>query len=93
MVFDVDRKTLVGGVERWALRDGPGPQHAFHLEAEVEVQVPSRVLVDDEQEPATGGRLDRSGGFRGVAEGALGPVWGEGVGGLVGHCRKVNSKR
>src|SRR5262249_34229512 len=49
MVFDLDGESFVGHVVRRALRHGPRPQDALHLEPEVEVQLPRGVLVHDEE--------------------------------------------
>ena len=51
VILDVDGEALVLGPDRGTLGHGPALQHAVHLEAEVEVQAPGGVLLDDE-EPA-----------------------------------------
>jgi hypothetical protein len=38
MVFHLDGKTLVGGIERWALRDCPGLEDGVELEAQIVVR-------------------------------------------------------
>src|SRR5256886_16247640 len=53
VVFHMDREPLVGTVGRGALGDGPGPEHAIHLEPQVPVEPPGGVHVDHEQ--AAGG--------------------------------------
>src|SRR5439155_1392879 len=40
VVLYVDSESLVGAVGRGTLRDGPGPEHAIHLEAQVPVEPP-----------------------------------------------------
>ena len=49
MVLDFHGEALVGDVVRRAPRDGPGSEHAVHFDAEVEVELAGRVLVDDEE--------------------------------------------
>ena len=75
MIFGQDGEALLVGVERGALGDSPGSQHSLHLEPEVEVESPGRVLLDDEE---TG--TDRTGGPEGLrcsTRGTLLPVGGE----------------
>jgi hypothetical protein len=49
MVLDADGEALVVHVVRRPARDGPRAEHALHLEAEIEVELSRRVLVDDEE--------------------------------------------
>ena len=48
MVLDVDGEVLLAGLERHAFRHGPGNEHAVALEAEVVVEPPRVVPLDDE---------------------------------------------
>src|SRR5207237_10123497 len=61
MVLHVDGETLVGPVGRGALRNGPGPEHAVRLEAQVPMEPPGGVQMADEQ---AAGRRGGSGGTR-----------------------------
>ena len=53
MVLDLDRQPFGFGVGARAFGYGPALERAAHLEAEVEVGLPSRMFLDDE---ATRGR-------------------------------------
>ena len=77
MVFDVHGEPLVVHVVRRTLRNGPGPQHAAHLEAKIEVEIARGVLVDDEQ-PSGRGR-DRAHWFGRRVGRAFGAVLGKAV--------------
>jgi hypothetical protein len=72
------RQTLHVGIERGPLRDGPGQHDAPVLQAEVVVQVPGAVLLDDGLERASSparaglrGRLLGDGAARAVVPGAM----------------------
>ncbi len=69
VVLDQHREALVGLVARGPLGHGPGAQHTVHLEPEVEVELPGRVLVDDEQ--VAGERGHDAGRLRGRLERTL----------------------
>jgi hypothetical protein len=84
MILDVHREALVVGVVGGTLGHRPGPEDAFHLEPEIEVQAPRGVLVDDEESaPAAGSPAGR---FRGALELPFGAVGLEmfGVGRTLG---------
>src|SRR5262249_49092857 len=68
MVLDLHREAFVVGVVRRTLRDCPRPEHARHLEAEIEVQTRRGVLMHHRQGPGHRGprRAHRLGrGIRG----------------------------
>src|SRR5439155_11118855 len=48
MILDMDGQMLLTGLERHALRDGPARERPVVLEAEVVVQAPRIVPLDDE---------------------------------------------
>ena len=54
VIFHVHGEALLLGADRRALRDGPALQHPVHLEAQIVVEAPGRVLLDDEQPPPHG---------------------------------------
>jgi hypothetical protein len=54
VVLDVHGEPFVVRVVRRTLGHGPRPQHAAHLEPQIEVQIPRGVLVNDEQSPGHG---------------------------------------
>ena len=56
MVFDVNGKTLFGGIEAGAAGDRPALHHAVELEAKVVMQ-PGRVVFLDDVAAAAAGRL------------------------------------
>ena len=56
MVFDGDRKTLVGWIQRRALGNRPRPQDAFHLESQIVVEAPRRVFLNYENAASRGNR-------------------------------------
>ena len=64
VVLDEHRQTLVGGIQRWSLRDRPRAQDPFHLQAEVPVHLPGVMLLHDESRarPDNAGRALRLGG-------------------------------
>ncbi|MEZ5332470.1 MAG: hypothetical protein R2991_10560 [Thermoanaerobaculia bacterium] len=49
VVLRLHGEPLLGGIEGRALGYGPGAQDAAHLQTQVVVQAPGRVLLDDEQ--------------------------------------------
>jgi hypothetical protein len=49
VILDLNRKPLLGRIERRPLRYGPGLEHPVHLEPEVVVQASGVVLLHDEQ--------------------------------------------
>jgi hypothetical protein len=55
VVLDLHGEPLVVHVVRRPLGHGPRPQHAVHLDPQIPVQLPSGVLVHDE-EPSRHGR-------------------------------------
>jgi len=77
VVLDLHREALVGGIERRPLGHGPGLENAVMLEAEVVVQPPGSVLLDDEAwvrglgDALFPARLAR------LAEISLGPILGQ----------------
>jgi hypothetical protein len=50
MVLDLHREPLLAWIEAWTLRHGPALEHATHLQAEIVMQPPRRMLVDDEKQ-------------------------------------------
>ena len=88
VVLDLHREALLGGVERRPLRDGPRPEDAAPLEAQVVVEAGGGVLLDDEEERAE--RAARAEGLARGLGGALLPVALESsraVFGTFGHQR------
>src|SRR5581483_5215871 len=66
VILDVDRERSDAVLERHALRNSPGGEHAVALEAEV-VMEPARVMaLDDERRPVRGSpaSAERLGGLR-----------------------------
>ena len=57
MIFDLDRKPLVIGIERRSFGHSPGFENAIQLEPQIVVELGGVVLLDDEA--ATGRWLDR----------------------------------
>ena len=77
VILDLDRQPLVGGIERWTARHGPGFEDAIELEPEIVVQA-GRVMLLDHEPPLFARRyLDVAGGLRRLAEIALLPVRAE----------------
>ena len=56
MIFDLDRKPLVMGIERRPFGDSPGFENAIQLEPQIVVEAGGVVLLNDES--ATGRGLD-----------------------------------
>jgi hypothetical protein len=52
MILGFDREALVAHLQRRALGNGPGFQHAVEFEAEVVVHAPRGVLLHDEEQRA-----------------------------------------
>src|SRR5438093_5628316 len=75
-------------VGRGALGDGPGSEHAIHFEAQVPVEPPGGVHVDDEQ-TASGGCGDRGtgAGLRRAVQRPLSTVGTERIGPGLPFCR------
>jgi hypothetical protein len=61
MILDVDGEVLLAGLERDALRNGPGRERAVALEPEVVVETPRVVPLDDEcgRAPGSPARRER----------------------------------
>ena len=54
MVFDVDREVLLAGLERHAFRHSPARECAVALEAQVVVERPRLMALDDEDRRPSG---------------------------------------
>ena len=77
VILGLHGEALVGRIERRALGNGPRLEHAIALEAEVVMQPPRRVLLDDEEQ-RPGPRLEHRRGWLGRGfEGALGGIFAE----------------
>ena len=55
VIFDFDRQAFVGGIGGWPFWNGPGPEDAVHLEAQVPMQA-RRVMHVHNQQTARLGR-------------------------------------
>ena len=95
VVLGLHGEALFARIERRALGNRPGLEDAVAFEAEVVVQVPGGMLLDDEQQrPAARLGEDRRGLGRRV-EGALGRVFGQGASGhagILGSNREMDDK-
>jgi hypothetical protein len=49
MVLDVDGETFLRRVVGGSLGYGPGAEHPFHFEPQIEMQPPGSVLVNDKE--------------------------------------------
>ncbi len=79
VVFGLDRKAFVCGVEAGAARDRPAFQHSVDLDTKIPVQPGGVMLLDDEQ-VAVLARLATAGRLGGALEIALGVVARERIG-------------
>ena len=80
MIFDVDRKALVRWIEARALGDRPALERAVQLQAEIVVQPPCSVLLD-QVGMARGSLGSIARGLRRFGEVTLGAVLGKLAGG------------
>src|SRR6185503_27873 len=74
MIFDLDRKPLVMGIEGGALGDGPGFKDTIKFESQVVMQVRCCMLLNDEAEVLRSLDLRTPAGlgcFREIAFGAV----------------------
>src|SRR5947207_14459502 len=84
MVLGLRREALFARIECRSLGNGPGLEHAVAFQAQIVVQAPRGMLLDDEEKRATALGDGRRRGLRRGAEAALCAVLGELV---LGHGR------
>jgi hypothetical protein len=48
VIFHVDGQAFIAGIERGAFGNGPGLEDSVELDAEIVMEAPRRVLLDDE---------------------------------------------
>jgi hypothetical protein len=78
MVFDLYREPLLCLIVRRSLRNSPRSKDAVHLQPQIEVQIPSCVLVDDKQ--VAGNRRNRTERLRRAVWRPLRAITGEVIG-------------
>ena len=77
MIFHLHRETLVGGIDARPFRHCPAFHDTVELEAQVEVEIPRRVLLYHEPEGGLTGSFLAAGRLRRLREIALSSILGE----------------